>query len=103
MTSNPHSLIGGRQVVAEVQSGDDELVDMEDLLELSVEKFGSDKFGDKEFRDVLNELTDGEVTRDGAKIVIANLMDPEMLGGPQVGTGADWNYRLATSVRERHE
>jgi hypothetical protein len=76
---------------------------MEELLERTVEEFGSDSFSTGEFQSVLNEFVEGDVTRDECKEVLRPLLDPGLLGGAQVGTGSDWNYRLATSVRRRHE
>jgi hypothetical protein len=101
--SEAYSLVGGRQLVAETETGERELVQMEELLERTVEEFGSDSFSTGEFQSVLNEFVEGDVTRDECKEVLRPLLDPGLLGGAQVGTGSDWNYRLATSVRRRHE
>lgn len=101
--SKAYSLKDGRQLVAVTESGEDELVQMEELLERAVGEFGSESFSTGEFQSVLNEFVDGYVTRDGCKEVLRPLLDPGLLGGPQLGTGANWNYKLASSVRSRHE
>lgn len=101
--SKAYSLKDGRQLVAVTESGEDELVQMEELLERAVGEFGSESFSTGEFQSVLNEFVDGYVTRDGCKEVLRPLLDPGLLGGPQLGTGTNWNYKLASSVRSRHE
>jgi hypothetical protein len=63
--SEAYSLVGGRQLVAETETGERELVQMEELLESTVEEFGSDSFSAGEFQNVLNEFVEGYVTRDG--------------------------------------
>ncbi len=72
------------------------------LLPRLVEEFGSEPFGYSELRAVLEEFVDEEVTRRSARYVAGQLVDPEQVGGAQLGTTPDWELRLGTATRDQY-
>ncbi len=80
-------------------------VALDDILPALTMRYGSDPFSNAELARVIEEQLDERevsVSDRGAKYVARQLLDPDSLGGPQLGTTPTWEYRLASYVREQY-